>query len=238
MRRLSIFIFILFSSPIAFGTAQADTCTYALSPAAEGFASSSALGSITVTPSSNSCSWTAASNDSWLSIRSGGSGTGSGAVDYSISDNSSGISRKGTMSIGGQTVTIRQAKSVFMDDPNNAFSTYIYRIYTEGITVGCATNYYCPSNNVTRGEMAAFIMRAKYGENFSYPTTPYFSDVPSNNVFFPYVQKMKDTAITSLTDTYLVSDYVTRQEMAFICQSAAPISRTMLMPSPVLAGLP
>lgn len=190
------------------------SCTYTISPRSDGFASTSALGVVTVTPSSSSCYWTAASNASWASIISGSSGTGTGTVAYSISYNTSGSHRTGDMTIGGQTVTIRQAKSVFLDDPNNVFSPYIYSIYTENITVGCGNNYYCPANNVTRGEMAAFIMRAEYGENFSYTTTPYFSDVPSYSSFFKYVQKMKDTGVTAVSGTYGVNNNVTRQEMA------------------------
>lgn len=37
---------------------------------------------------------------------------------------------------------------------------------------------------VTRGQMAAFIVRAKFGEDFSYTTAPYFVDVPPTHTFF------------------------------------------------------
>jgi hypothetical protein len=190
------------------------SCTYTLSPYADGFAPTNALGVVTVTPSSSSCYWTAASNASWASIISGSSGTGTGTVVYQISDNTSGSHRKGTMTIGGQTVTIRQAKSVFLDDPNNVFSHYIYAIYTEGITVGCGGNSYCPSMNVTREQMAAFIIRSKFGESFSYTLTPYYADVPSTSVYFKYVQKLKDEAITTTIGTYMASSNVTREQMA------------------------
>ena len=62
--------------------------------------------------------------------------------------------------------------------------------------------------------MAAFIIRAKFGETFSYTTTPYFSDVPSTNPFFKYVQKLKDDGITTVTGTYGVDNIVTRAQMA------------------------
>jgi hypothetical protein len=198
----------------ATATVPLGLCTYTLSPYADGFAATSALGVVTVSPSSSDCSWTAASNDSWISITSGNSGTGSGTVAYSISNNTSGNHRKGTITIGGQTFTIYQAKSIFLDDPNNVFSPYIYAIYAEGITVGCGSNSYCPSMSVTRGQMAAFIIRAKFGETFNYTTTPYFIDVPSNNDFFKYVQKLKDEGLTVLTGTYMVDDIVTREQMA------------------------
>jgi hypothetical protein len=62
--------------------------------------------------------------------------------------------------------------------------------------------------------MAAFIIRAKFGENSIYTTTPYFSDVPSTHTFFKYVQKMKDEGITAVTGTYDVDNIVTRTQMA------------------------
>ena len=42
------------------------------------------------------------------------------------------------------------------------FTNFIEQFYKDGITVGCQQNplRYCPQNNVTRGEMAVFIVRA------------------------------------------------------------------------------
>jgi hypothetical protein len=93
---------------------------------------------------------------------------------------------------------------------------YIIAIYNAGITVGCSQNplKYCPEDSVTRGQMAAFIIRALYGESFSYTPTPYFSDVPSNHNFFKYVQRLRDDGITVVSSTYGVNDIVTRAQMA------------------------
>ena len=81
-----------------------------------------------------------------------------------------------------------------------------------GITA--VTGTYMVDNPVTRGQMAAFIIRAKYGETFSYTTTPYYSDVPPTHGFFKYVQKMKDVGITTVTGNYDVDGLVTREQMA------------------------
>ena len=62
--------------------------------------------------------------------------------------------------------------------------------------------------------MAAFIIRAIYGETFIYPQTPYFSDVPSSHAFFDYVQKLKNMGITAVSGVYGVDDYVTRGQVA------------------------
>jgi hypothetical protein len=98
-----------------------DNCTYTISPSSDGFASTSALGIVTVTPSSSSCSWTATSNASWITITSGGSGTGNGTVSYSVAANS-GLTRTGTITIGGQTFTITQASA-------NAHLDTVQKIY-------------------------------------------------------------------------------------------------------------
>jgi hypothetical protein len=62
--------------------------------------------------------------------------------------------------------------------------------------------------------MAAFIVRALYGESFDYSRTPYFTDVPSTSAFFRYVQKMRDALFTTRTGSYMAMNYVTRAEMA------------------------
>ena len=53
--------------------------------------------------------WTATSNDSWITITSGASGTGSGTVSLALDANNSGAQRDGTITIAGQNYTIVQA---------------------------------------------------------------------------------------------------------------------------------
>jgi hypothetical protein len=83
-------------------------CTFSLSQGANGFAATSALGAVTVTPLSSSCSWTAASNASWITITSGSSSTGSGTVAYSVAANTTGSLRTGTMTVAGSIITVTQ----------------------------------------------------------------------------------------------------------------------------------
>ncbi len=95
---------------------------------------------------------------------------------------------------------------------------YINAIYNDSITVGCSKSplLYCPSEDVTRDQMAAFIIRALYGENFTYTQTAWFSDVPANDNFFKYIQKLKDLGITTGCGggSYCPSEDVTRDQMA------------------------
>jgi hypothetical protein len=54
----------------------------------------------------------------------------------------------------------------FVDDNGHLFEGAIERLAQAGITLGCnppTNNRFCPNDNVTRGQMAAFLKRA-FGE--------------------------------------------------------------------------
>jgi hypothetical protein len=93
---------------------------------------------------------------------------------------------------------------------------YVQKMYDEEITTGYSDGTYRPAQNVTRGQMASFIIRALYPGGFTYTPTPYFSDVPESHWAFPYVQKMYDAGITTgyADDTYRPSLNVSRAQMA------------------------
>jgi Pro-kumamolisin, activation domain/S-layer homology domain len=62
---------------------------------------------------------------------------------------------------------------------------FIQRSYEEHVTVGCGTNplIYCPDELVTRGQMAAFVMRALFNETtILSPTDPQLAGVSSTNM--------------------------------------------------------
>ncbi len=51
----------------------------------------------------------------------------------------------------------------FVDDNDSIFETDIERLATAGITKGCnppINDRYCPNDQVTRAQMAAFLVRA------------------------------------------------------------------------------
>jgi hypothetical protein len=85
---------------------EAGTCTYAINPTSTNLDASGGTGSVSITTQSG-CSWTALSNNAWIHITSGGSGTGSGTCNYSV-DANTGSARTGTMTIAGQTFTVNQ----------------------------------------------------------------------------------------------------------------------------------
>jgi len=54
------------------------------------------------------CFWTAVSNDSWIIIQSGASGSGPGTVTYRVTLNTGAGARTGTLTIAGRTFTVVQ----------------------------------------------------------------------------------------------------------------------------------
>jgi hypothetical protein len=79
-----------------------------ISPTSQSFTSAAGTGSSSVTAGIG-CTWTAASNATWLAITAGATGTGSGTVSFSVSTNGATVSRTGTLTIAGVTFTVTQA---------------------------------------------------------------------------------------------------------------------------------
>lgn len=82
------------------------TCIRIISPTFVGYNYSGGSGSISITTDS-ACSWTAKSNNSWIKITSGATGTGNGKAGYSVSCYW-WFNRSGTVSIAGKIFTITQ----------------------------------------------------------------------------------------------------------------------------------
>ncbi len=76
-------------------------CGYSISPTSRSHGAGSETGIVNVTASSG-CGWTAKSNDTWIGITTGSSGTGNGSVTYSVVANTGQSSRTGTITIAGQ----------------------------------------------------------------------------------------------------------------------------------------
>ena len=88
----------------------APPCTFGISPTSESFTRTGGNGSVTVTAGAG-CNWTAVSNVSWITVTGGSSGTGNGAVTYSVGPyGGPPKKRTGTMTIAGQTFTVQQTK--------------------------------------------------------------------------------------------------------------------------------
>ena len=81
-------------------------CSYSISPSTQKVEASATTDSVSVTTASH-CTWTAVSNDSWITVTSGATGTGNGTVTFNVAANL-GKARKGTLTVAGKTATVEQ----------------------------------------------------------------------------------------------------------------------------------
>jgi hypothetical protein len=146
-------------------TQDAPACVYSISPTSASYASAGGTGNVNVTAGAG-CAWTAASNDAWITITSGASGSGNGVVNYSVAANS-GAARSGTMFIAGQTFTVTQSAATTntgwlsptanaavtsQGGDNNGFEVNAANAYADDnlyavdINSGANTNTSCTSN--------------------------------------------------------------------------------------------
>lgn len=118
------------------------TCTYAITPTGVSLGAHATNGTVAITTGSG-CAWTASSTVPWIAITAGMNGTGDGTVRYSVTANTSGLVRHGTLSIAGLTFVVSQASSgggcTYLLTPTSAqvparVSTNTFRVTTGG---GC-----------------------------------------------------------------------------------------------------
>jgi catechol 2,3-dioxygenase-like lactoylglutathione lyase family enzyme len=107
----------------------------------------------------------------------------------------------------------------FIDDDGNIFEDAIEWLRAEGITLGCnppVNNKFCPNDRVTRGQMAAFLVRALgYTAGGS---TNYFVD-DNGNIFETSINRLRAAEVTlgcnpPSNNRYCPNDFVTRGQMA------------------------
>lgn len=83
-------------------------CTSSIDPGSRTHSEKATDGTVTLS-TGNSCTWNASSNANWITITGGEAGTGNSNISYTIKANPSPSSRRGTLTIAGQTFTINQS---------------------------------------------------------------------------------------------------------------------------------
>ncbi|MCP4965882.1 MAG: CAP domain-containing protein, partial [bacterium] len=89
-----------------------------------------------------------------------------------------------------------EGEGLFWDDDNSVFEADIEAMAIAGITNGCnppANNRYCPNSNLTRGEMAAMLVRAL---NLTATNGTDFTD-DNSSIFEGDIEKLSAAGITS-----------------------------------------
>ena len=89
---------------------QSANCSYSINPANAAIGAGGGAGPAIAVTATAGCSWTSTSNAAWISVTSGSAGVSNGSVSFTITANGGG-SRSGTVTIGGQTLTVNQAAS-------------------------------------------------------------------------------------------------------------------------------
>jgi hypothetical protein len=82
-------------------------CKYAVKPVNISFPSAGGTGKLNVTAAS-SCTWTAVSNEPWITFTGGATGAGNGAVNYTVAANTD-VTREGAIAVAEQSVAVTQA---------------------------------------------------------------------------------------------------------------------------------
>lgn len=71
--------------------------------------SQASAGSLAVQPNLPSFTWLAVSHSPWITVHSTSPTTGVGTANFSVSQNTEGVARLGTITLGGVTITLTQA---------------------------------------------------------------------------------------------------------------------------------
>jgi parallel beta-helix repeat protein len=184
----------------------------------QSFAANGGSGSMAVTASNAICPWQASTTSSFVTINSGSPGIGNGSVQYSVAANAGSTIRSDTITIGDQTFTVYQGIN-FADVPStHPFYDDIGKLSARGVTVGCGNGNYCPNDPVSREQMAAFILRAKGEFDPPTPASQRFNDVPPQNVFYNFIDRLAELGITLGCSTspplYCPTAPVLREQMA------------------------
>jgi hypothetical protein len=107
----------------------------------------------------------------------------------------------------------------FLDvPPAYQFYSFVTKLVSNAITVGCGGGDYCPTANVTRAQMAVFLLKAKYGLCYTPPpaTGTVFLDVPANSFAAAWIEALFALGVTGGcgNGNYCPGGSVTRAQMA------------------------
>jgi hypothetical protein len=85
--------------------------------------------------------------------------------------------------------------------PSHIFWPWIEALLQQEITAGCSINpaRYCPDSEVTRGQMAVFLLRGIHGAGYQPPAVSdtRFADVPATHPFARWIEELAAEAITA-----------------------------------------
>lgn len=193
-------------------------CSYAIDPT---YLSVTALGgnfSFALNTSDPSCEWTVFSAASWLHVNGQTQGTGNTTVFYSVEPNGTNSNRGGFIFAADQFFVLYQGVQFNDVAVGSLFYEDVEKLSARGVTLGCGNGNFCPNDVVPREQMAAFILRARGEFNPPTPASQRFNDVPPDNVFYNFIDRLAELGITVgcqvTPPLFCPSDAVKRDQMA------------------------
>ena len=111
------------------------------------------------------------------------------------------------------------AYHTFLDVPFSHWSwPFIEALENSGMSGGCGSGNYCPQNDVTRAEMAVFLVRGVHGSNYNPPAASgtVFQDVPASYWAAAFIEQLYRDGFTGgcRPGFYCPTNSVNRAEMA------------------------
>ncbi len=113
---------------------------------------------------------------------------------------------------------------MFADVPaSSPFCRWIEELARRAVVTGCGGGNYCPSNAVTRDQMAVFVLRTL--DPVLVPpacTAPIYNDVPASSPFCPWIEELTRRGVVTGCGggNYCPTAAVTREQMGvFISQT-------------------
>ena len=157
-------------------------------------------------------------------------GAGNGMLRLDVVDNDSILDANGTPLggpgagngnyTGGPSYTIVKG-ATYQDVPFTHWAwQYVERLHSAGVSGGCYANppYFCPDAGVTRDQLAVFLLRAKYGAEYTPPaaTGGVYTDVPKTHWAAAWIEQLSREGISGGCGAakFCPATVVTRDQMA------------------------
>ncbi len=145
---------------------------------------------------------------------------------------------------GGSYVPPSVSASRYSDVPPSHWAiSWIEQLTNEGITTGCGGGKYCPSDPITRAQIAVMLLKAVNGNSYTpSAATGVFSDVPTSHWAANWIEALSKSGVTSGCATnparFCPDNSVNRAEMAVFLVKAFKLVFVAPSPSPSPSFLP
>jgi hypothetical protein len=155
-------------------TTPSTNCTFTVGqPSVSAFPPEGGTGTVAVTTAST-CSWTAVSGATFITINQGATGTGNGTVQFTVAANTATSDRTGTMTVGGSSVTVTQRGATGSQPPTTpvTFSAPTASSPVGGVTITTARPTLVVNNATATGSPGTVTYRFEVSDLSSFPNDP------------------------------------------------------------------